>query len=194
MTRKEMEDLLRRGNVDVDNFDQNSEKSLDELFEELRSHEVDLRHVPEDGVNPAHIARSAITVAISIFAPMDRVKYLETGRKYRSGKTSMRPRDWTITETLRRGESFHCTAVRALREETGLDVDNMVCKLYLTPFQDWPQPYDSSVYHGIKTHAMIHRVELWCLELPWNETFRLIHDQSKVVYVEMFPFMSWAAT
>lgn len=184
-----MVEFLRNGNVDVENFDRISEKKLHELFVEWREREVELMLIPAHGNEPAHVGRVAIQAAILLINPYKKVQYLETKRVLRSGKTIVKIRPWTITETWRRGNTIANEAVRAIKDELGLCAnaeDLHVGK------QMYPDPYFSSVFYGIKTYAMIQMFEWWIPFEPWSEQVKIVHDTSKDVYVEAFPFWDHA--
>lgn len=184
-TFDKMVEILRTGNVDVENFDKLSEKKLCELFSEWNEREVELCVIPAHGNKPAHIARVAVQAAILVVDPIRKIQYQETKRVLRSGKSIEKTRPWTITETWRRGNTIADEAVRAIRDELGFKVSvdqlNVGRQLY-------PDPYYSSVFYGIKTYAMIQMFEWRVTFVPWSETIKIVQDTSKEVHVQAFPY------
>ena len=179
MTYENMIALLRKGGVNVENFDHVSLKTLGQLFEEIENRDVDLVFHKDTG----RVIRCAVTVAILVQVPNENLVLLETKRVYRNGKVVKRLKEWSMSETCKRGEELLDSAIRGVREELGLEIARE--EIDVSWHQDFLE-HESSVYCGVRSHVMLQRLFLKMDTRPWKEEVRVIDDLGTKNHLEWF--------
>lgn len=188
MTYEEMIDLLQGGGINVDTFDKESEKSLADLYAEIRERDVDLQVI--DGL----VVRSARTVRIIITVPNEKLQLHEIGRRYKNGTVLREIQEWAVSETRRKSsetvsaESVLDAAIRGLREELNLHVtaDDLDRGKYV--FLNHLGKHRSTVYRGLWSFVVVEYVLLVLPKLPWPANHkRNIDDNGVEKILEWLP-------
>lgn len=183
MTYDEMLLLLQKGGIDTETFDAISRKTLVQLYEEVQSRDVVLLF----NEKTQRVIRCALTVAILIRVPSEGYQLRETGREFRNGTAIHILKEWSMSETCKRGEEMLQAASRGIREELGLEVDPLQ---FMQATKIWQQDflsYESTAYSGIRSHVMVQRLMLDLPERPWKEMTRVIEDNGTRVHLAWIP-------
>lgn len=176
--------LLKKGGIDTDTFNRKSCKTLYELFEEILHRDVVLAYVPQTG----RIVRCAITAAILIRVPSERLQLLEVGREFiRTQKRHDKIKEWSMSETKKSGEELNAAAVRGLREELGLEISPKQLEPLWLGGHEFPM-YQSNTYAGLWSYTMIQRFLLELPKRPWPEMTRVVEDGKTKIYLKWFPY------
>ncbi len=169
---------LEKGKINIANFNTVSRKTLQQLFEEIVYRDVILLFDEATG----RVIRVAISASILIEVPRYRCLFLETGRRFSTGKSVHVVKESTISETAKIGEDVVLAAVRGLKEELGLHVSPYELQ-YL--FQDIRE-YPSTAYVGVWSHTLLYRYLLRLPALPWPEEFKEFSDNGTTICVRRY--------
>lgn len=185
-TRTELVDLLSRGKgIDVNTFDEVGLKSIDDLLKEWNERDVDLI------LNSRReLVRSAVSVKILIWCADFHL--LETRRIYREGQVVEKLQEFTISETVKRGESLFKAAIRGLIEELNMfEFDLSKLKQAQQIYQD-KDYHPSTVYPGVFSEVTSFRFELE-VPKPFDlKLGRVVKDNGVETHLEWFPSHSGA--
>src|SRR3989344_4031273 len=148
--------LLQGRGVDTKNW----LKSPRQLHKEIEERDVVLAYDPKIG----RLVRVALSVKILIIAQGYQLH--EVKREYQNGTVIEKVREWSISETRKRGEKVPDAAIRGLWEE---------CDLIIRPDQlitfyraDEIDTHESSVYRGTVSTSLIQHIRLKLAEMPWK--------------------------
>lgn len=178
MTYEAMLQLLSEGGVDVENFDRDSRKTLRQLYEEIQSKDVVLFRDKQTG----RIRRVALSVKIHI-----RTKgfaLYEMSRTYRDGTTLEQPKEWSISETRKRGESVTEAALRGLKEECNLTVTAEELEIEKLAAPDRIDIHESTAYKGLQSCVLTQDVGLTLPRQLWRDGLTIEDNGMKV-------FLAW---
>lgn len=184
LNRLEFLTFLSKGGVNVDNFDQLGNKTLNDLYQELHDRDVSLVLNQETG----RITRYASSVKILIRSPERQL--IETWRKFRNGNLVLtHAADWSVSETRRRDEFERATAVRGLREELGIELsDQTQLILHDTMVPFLINERKSRVYPGLFSAGTVTRFEL-TVEKEFGEEEFSVNDNGTEIGLKWFePF------
>lgn len=173
----EMLMLLKGRGINVDTFDQVSRKTLRQLHEEIEERDVVLGYDKKLG----RVIRTALSVKVLIIA--EGFQLLEIKREHRDGTVIEKLKQWSISETRKRGELVFDAAVRGLSEECGLTVRPEE----LTEIRELREMniHESSAYAGLMSAEFTDYVTLKLEKMPWQGD-RVTTDHSVKIYTRWF--------
>lgn len=178
-TKEEMIDFLRKGGVDVDTFDQQSPKKLDELFAETKKREVILSNNYR-----GRVCRIAMTVKVLLYAE-GRYLLKERYRIYPNGRRVEKHDPGSFSETRIQGERSDETVIRGMREECGIEVTKKDLVLIPdSPEMPRRQEYESKAYAGLLTLAHVEWMAVTLPKRPWEEKYKFLEDNGTKIFVE----------
>lgn len=197
MTRDQLIDFLREAKeVDIENFDRDSPRTLQQLHDQIAGRDVKLiilkssMPVAPEMVGRVLMVRSSVKV---LFAAEQHV-LLEEKRVYPANKTRLQPivreslKDFSISETIKRGETPICAAGQGMWRELQIPVFND------GEFDQasWPdgeiQPIrESTAYRRFLAQEIIHRVSLIWPERLWGEG-RIYPDEGTEIHTRWYPY------
>jgi hypothetical protein len=148
--------------IDLAHFDQASVKPLRLLYQETQRRDVVLMFNPRTG----RVERHAQSVRTRIYELQAQRVWYEVARTYPSGRVIKKKKDFSTSETRKRGESSIDCAVRCNLEEMKPIWENigfMPSASELTPkFEpDQVDAHESSVYSGIRSIVTIQWFDLY---------------------------------
>jgi hypothetical protein len=158
MDREGMLQCLRAGGVNVDTFDEDGYKSLDDLFREIVTRDVTLTNARINGRMRA--VRTAFNVKVLVSSELGTL--CELGRHYHVKDGYRRPvlwafKPWGLSETRKRDETIKEAAIRGFHEEhRGLVVSEDELRPLDGP--DEPDTHDSTVYANTSKVPVVSRV------------------------------------
>lgn len=165
--------LLQGRGVDTENFDKLSRKTLCQLHKEIEERDVVLAYDKKI----CRLVRVAMSVKVLIIA--EGYQLNEVKREYRNGSSIGKTKEWSISETRKRGENVSDAAIRGLREECGLKI--RPDQLTILSLADEIDTHESSVYAGIVSSVCIQHVRLELPRMPWKGN-RVIDDDGVKIH------------
>lgn len=182
-TYEQMLELLRRGGINTDQFNDESLRTLNDLYREL---EKDVTLVINAEGRVARHARS-VKVAIESVDGYELVEiareFLEKGQKLEHAV----PKPWAVSETRGRDELPLKAAERGLREEYGL-LPHEYHLMYdpLNEGVDAVDIHESSVYKGVLSVVTIQRFRIMMPERKWASG-RVLKDGNIRLHLQWRP-------
>lgn len=157
MNREGMLQCLRTGGMNVETFDEDGHKTLEELEMELDSRDITLTNEVIDG--RVRAVRVALNVKVLVSSRIGTL--CEVGRHFRPRVGYNRSilwafKTWGLSETRKRKETALEAAIRGFYEEHGL----RIAKDKLRPLHgpDEPNTHDSTVYGNFSRCPLVSRV------------------------------------
>lgn len=150
---------LRIWDIDTSQWGTSETKTIANLWQEYRQGEITFRDNP-----PTRVVR----VVQIILRRGDRVLY-EIAQEFQDGR--LRQRLQPPSEKMVKGESQFDAAERCLREELGLDPDEI--QLLSPAVEVTENVTDSPSYPGLRTHYTIYSIEATAEGLPDDDFWRV---------------------
>jgi hypothetical protein len=184
MSFGDMVDVLRKGEVLLDGFNERGLKTLEELYEEISM---------RDKILILHNGRATtITGSIRIRIVWHNAALREVARRYFSARAAKVPggvlvkslKAYAFSESRRRGESVEKTVIRALWEEgQKVVLPDEVPRIYGAEKTAYGE---SSVYPGIFSIRHYQTVTICCPGQQWWPQGHTYRDKSVAGYTEWF--------
>lgn len=175
---EDMLELLSSGGIDITDFDQRGNKTLKDLYKEVAERDVVLFKDPVSG----RIVRHALSVKLII--KTSDAWLLETKRVYANGTEVQMIREWSISETRKRGEDALDCAIRGVYEELGVIVGDPT-ELKNRLVFDEETEHESKVYPGLLSRVVIRRFE-WHMPRRIHEHGTIVRDGDVQIYLRWF--------
>ncbi|MFH1367030.1 MAG: NUDIX hydrolase [Patescibacteria group bacterium] len=141
--------LLKKYNIPFEQWGKGESKIIEYLFREIERGETVLTE--ENG----ELLRNVCGVGIDIYFKNEknRFKLIETRQQFSDGRTRKRPKlENSVAEKIKNGEKPSETALRALKEELGLEVKPEAIKFVCTD----KNIRDPQSFPGLKSRYIIH--------------------------------------
>lgn len=160
----ELSALMRLNEIDLSLWGHGTAKSLDDLWREISSGEIDMQPNPF-----RRVLKGVVSVIIrnGDKVLVEHEQILADGRR--------RSRDILPSEKMKMGESYSDAAIRCLAEELHIARENVA--ILKSTYQQKHEFRQSGSYPGLLSEYIIHTVEAQVIGLPNTDFWTAEHNQ-----------------